>query len=857
MQPMPFKLAVKNEFKEPNGATSNGGTVNIDFADYLNTQNLPGQQVVRTFDEGETHRFEAKEQTYPAGSYYRGFNPYSQHDGGWVLPNFDRITNPVINQAVQAGPYTAKYRNRYQMQVNGNLTETGGTISDILPQQNIWQYEASAITAPAQITSGSNQYFFYKWSDGIITNQRTVSNPTGNQTFEAYYKGHFLTNANTNFETAGSHKFIRTGNGMLHLVYRSHHYIYNGHSIFYETSTDNGATWQLRYSGVGYGDPAIAALSSNRVIIVYPAGNNIAAVTYDLSTNTVLATSSVLHGEGVDSPVDVSIAITTNNKILVTWYNNYYDPEYYFLMGYYARYGTINSGGVISWLSDYSYEWDALTSATAAHAAIEIRIHSGDGLFHFSFDDVDASGNQQIYYCPLIYSGGKVQWYVYSPYNNCLSSSSGYQNNTNPSFIAIDGSEATRFTWIGQSGSVIRSLFKDPGYSRYWNFGNNVTSSSINKASNSYVIGWSTGYTQSYTNNSTLYQLGNMSSTGRYVQVGNSDVLSNMRAMGFNTASSPYTFNLSNPIGSQSQQKAAEENAVALGRGCVVSIKTPTKGNTMTDSTKVKQATDGYIQFAYTIDNVTVDGQAVKFIEIPQTVKPKNDAEVSSFLLTEPFAVSGNSSLKFDIDYSTVNSDNAPAVLKQNRFVKLKVELIDAKTGRVIGVLNNCDNSERQVAASSSRGLDIDCRGIPSKEVQLRVVVVTNADALFSVTDKVVRASDVLEKGELERAKVSFTGSAVVTSYALDQNYPNPFNPSTTISYALPNDGIVTLKIYDALGREVAILVNELKTTGRYTVTFDASGLASGVYLCKLVSQPVGGSRNDIFMAVKKLLFVK
>ncbi|MBI2428903.1 MAG: T9SS type A sorting domain-containing protein [Ignavibacteriales bacterium] len=87
------------------------------------------------------------------------------------------------------------------------------------------------------------------------------------------------------------------------------------------------------------------------------------------------------------------------------------------------------------------------------------------------------------------------------------------------------------------------------------------------------------------------------------------------------------------------------------------------------------------------------------------------------------------------------------------------------------------------------------------------------------------------------------------SDYALDQNYPNPFNPNTTISYSLPKDGIVVIKIYDALGREVRTLVNEFKSTGRYTADFDASRLASGIYIYKLVS-------GD-YSAVKKMILLK
>jgi hypothetical protein len=67
--------------------------------------------------------------------------------------------------------------------------------------------------------------------------------------------------------------------------------------------------------------------------------------------------------------------------------------------------------------------------------------------------------------------------------------------------------------------------------------------------------------------------------------------------------------------------------------------------------------------------------------------------------------------------------------------------------------------------------------------------------------------------------------------YLLEQNYPNPFNPSTVISFQVPADEFVTLKVYDIIGNEIANLVNETKTAGSYSVNFDASGLANGVYM--------------------------
>ena len=65
-------------------------------------------------------------------------------------------------------------------------------------------------------------------------------------------------------------------------------------------------------------------------------------------------------------------------------------------------------------------------------------------------------------------------------------------------------------------------------------------------------------------------------------------------------------------------------------------------------------------------------------------------------------------------------------------------------------------------------------------------------------------------------------------------NYPNPFNPGTIIPYRLSAGGHVSLKVFDLLGREVAVLVNDMKAPGEYAVRFDGSGLASGIYICRM-----------------------
>ncbi|MBK8662803.1 MAG: T9SS type A sorting domain-containing protein [Ignavibacteriales bacterium] len=90
---------------------------------------------------------------------------------------------------------------------------------------------------------------------------------------------------------------------------------------------------------------------------------------------------------------------------------------------------------------------------------------------------------------------------------------------------------------------------------------------------------------------------------------------------------------------------------------------------------------------------------------------------------------------------------------------------------------------------------------------------------------------------------------SVVTNYQLSQNFPNPFNPSTTIRYSIPEAGVVTVKVFNILGKEVATLVNGYHQAGSFNVSFDASNLSSGVYLYQIEA----GS----FKATKKLTLIK
>ncbi len=120
---------------------------------------------------------------------------------------------------------------------------------------------------------------------------------------------------------------------------------------------------------------------------------------------------------------------------------------------------------------------------------------------------------------------------------------------------------------------------------------------------------------------------------------------------------------------------------------------------------------------------------------------------------------------------------------------------------------------------------------------QLRYLPGTSASSGTVVIDQLQIAKAVI-------VSVGPPAGAIPGRYALDQNFPNPFNPSTVITYHLPADARLTLKVFDLLGREIATLVDGPVQAGSHSVTWNAGSLGSGVYFARLsASDPGGGMR--------------
>jgi len=151
-------------------------------------------------------------------------------------------------------------------------------------------------------------------------------------------------------------------------------------------------------------------------------------------------------------------------------------------------------------------------------------------------------------------------------------------------------------------------------------------------------------------------------------------------------------------------------------------------------------------------------------------------------------------------------------------------------------------SSGEKVWLEDNLGIIIDTVTFPSLSASQSYGRITDG-GLWNVLNTITRGSsnntftDVQEDNNL------------ITAYRLNQNYPNPFNPTTTISFSIPTNAYVSLKIYDALGREVAELYKGELNAGTYSHQWNGESLASGIYFCRL--------QAGTYVDTKKLLLVK
>ncbi|MCL5267031.1 MAG: T9SS type A sorting domain-containing protein [Bacteroidetes bacterium] len=168
---------------------------------------------------------------------------------------------------------------------------------------------------------------------------------------------------------------------------------------------------------------------------------------------------------------------------------------------------------------------------------------------------------------------------------------------------------------------------------------------------------------------------------------------------------------------------------------------------------------------------------------------------------------------------------------------------------------NDAIKTADQILASSSAGDDLKGEMLYEEGLIYKCYLgdSTKANGMFASLSNnypsslLVRFADAEKTVSASSSDESDRHSTVSNEQAAEtglSNYPNPFNPTTTVSYKLPTSGFVTLKVYDALGREVATLVNGNQDAGVHSTVFDGTGLASGVYFYRLTAPGVSQTKK-------------
>jgi hypothetical protein len=335
---------------------------------------------------------------------------------------------------------------------------------------------------------------------------------------------------------------------------------------------------------------------------------------------------------------------------------------------------------------------------------------------------------------------------------------------------------------------------------------------------------------------------------GKYLQLCNGPLSggsTNMRVSAYNTLSSPYYFETSNAIGTSLPKSAGAD--ISYGRGVVLD--------------------NGNIGFSYSIKKLTAGDQAIQFVEIPakqDTVRSMQNASITPlmmdslnvYLLSEPFSITADMEILFveDAGFTTLktesNADSLKAIsIGKDQYINCKLELIDDDTQKSVGTIKETNFKAGESIPSKFKSFGFRTNQKDVENVRLKMTLSTNIKDLKGMFIDELATVNESTLAKLAVETLTFQDADIPKTYALDQNYPNPFNPLTQIQYDLAKDSHVSIIVYNVRGQKVIELINGFKPAGSYTVTFDGTGLASGVYFYRI--------KADEFTDVKRMVLLK
>ena len=760
----------------------------------------------------------------------------------------NHLRNRGMNDAIfyqLTSPFYPDYQSQYK-----------GVFLGQDPSQTPTYYKVGMPTEQTiNINSQNRKFFPFIWTGTGVNFQEYWQRQTGvvftssEATATAILKGQLISNDAIGVKNPSQRKIVRTDNGQYHCVYESMGAVWYTYSL----TSDYYGVWNPDQIFFLYAKNPSIAYSGNVVKIVFEeydpqyGGNaNIWLYTFipingqygDPSQEFVTSYPSSYYGYA--KPV---ISYTTGweqaGEIVIAYRKNTTEGIKHRTRFYYMG----------NW-SDWTTEADI--PGTNSYSS-DPTIIGEPGYLHLAYEYLNG-----IYY-KHIWRQGPSSWNYGTP-TQFLSSGSGFNINKYP-VISLSNNSPSKYlivSWLGIYDSAptnpiqkiegTKPLHREAavvitGYGESWgttsNFSNNVDFTNNGSLNTTYgsIMTWSEsdGQYSKYVRrrNATGYDpITPLAQNGIQTLVSNGSEFGNIKAMVFNNLTdAPYMLNWCTddftyiPDG---MEKLSESGVVDIsyGRSGIVE--------------------KNGVEFVFNIGDVLLNGETIKFIERVDTIPIVNLEELNTSVKTDTLNLNAESELIFSDYYYVVNCEMADSLLSGDLNINFKCQLVKLSNDEVVGEFEEVNYNKSNLEEYGYQGYLIDCSGIEAGEYYLRLKTSVNEEVGLSLSD--IQMDNV----ELEKSKLNirnFKGSVVPLEYSLEQNYPNPFNPVTTIRYQIPKDGMVTLKVYDILGAEVASLVNETQATGKYEINFNAQHLASGVYIYRL-------NIND-YVNVKKMMLVK
>lgn len=773
---------------------------------------------------------------------------------------FDPAQRIQLDNSLEGGIYS-----------NGTVTYDGSTFFSYDSYDFFHATQTKTIDTNVPDGTQGRNWKFLKWSDGNTNKQRNIVIDQDID-LKSEFKGSQVSNNSTTFKAYQSNA-VRSLDGWLHMVYES-----LGH-IWYEAKSPTGSWEFLDGPGGNHLDitsgksPSIAIKPTTSswpwqymTAIAWQDGTTIRLQTYRYNGSTYIDAAPY-----VQVPTGQSASYNTQPNIVWT------DDDDLVLL-----YRT--SSGIKYRIYEFDVPNVSLNLMTSG------TVNNTSGAYNFAVSSLSYAGNNNViefayqkslgYLGPPYYTGDEIQytWINYLSGSTSVTQKSGLPikvsassvvRNKEPSIVTLDSSSV--IGWI--SGTTTNSGW-DPWNTRAttaeitwievtpnnWqhiitrnNKDHHVRSVSMSKLSDNseYYAVWSQIYDQSgyidrnkFVKGSALNQFKILNTTGWDVQLTEAASANNIHAFSYYPKTQPYYWLQSNSLGSYLKQQPL--------------VTTETRGIILSDTAH----TTG---FNYSIGKIKLDNEPLSFISYDYEksstssnidiriedidMKYQELQDVVDYLKSEPFQFNSDMQLTFEEQFSFRDSVAAVKLLGENGFIHYTVNLVDHSTNKILGILREHTIDGNSKLTRIDKSWDVNSGGLDGV-FRIEMIVKTDLKGLYPVIENTYSDDNLQNRLQPEDFDdLDLDNSEVVSDYGLAQNYPNPFNPSTQIEYQIPTAGLVQLEVFDILGRKVQTLVNETQEIGKYTVTFNANGLASGVYLYRLSS--------GNFVTSKKLFLLK